>query len=151
MRTLLTGLCVLLEIGCVESAPCTTACPRIEGNYSMTYQPLTVETADCALLPPPAGAANLEITRSGAEIRASLNGAMGRGTLHDTSDFSISANDIGPDAGTQSYTLRGYFVPPISRGFDGGEPATIKGKWITRAERGAKICDAERPYVGLKQ
>ena len=150
MRTVLGGLCVWLVAGCVDSAPCSTHCPKIEGSYLMTYKDLTVQSPDCAATSIPAGPASVEITRSGAEVRATLYGNPGRGMLQDTSDFSIAATGF-PDGGTQTYVLRGYFLPPVRRGVDGGDPGTITGKWITHAERGAQVCDAERPYTGVQQ
>ena len=153
MRTAL-GLALLLMIGCVEADLCSTTCPKMEGTYAMTYRAVTIESADCALVAAAEGPRLIQITRSGAEVRATLNGASGRGMLQDTSDFSIAATeepDGGTDAGTQSFTLRGYFIPPVMRGADGGDPAMIEGKWITHAERGAKVCDAERPFTGIKQ
>ena len=151
MRTVL-GVWVLLAIGCVDSAPCSS-CPKIEGTYAMTYKGLTVESPDCATIPAPPGPAVITITRSGAEVRATLNGRPGRGMLQESSDFSIAAAeepDAGTDAGVQSYVLRGFFIPPTVRA-DGGEPGTISGKWVTHAESAAKICDAERPATGIKQ
>ncbi|MBS1154001.1 MAG: hypothetical protein H6Q89_5699 [Myxococcaceae bacterium] len=153
MRTVLGGLAVLLAAGCSDSSPCSS-CPKIEGRYLLSYEPVTIASPDCAALPAPAGQPLVEITRGGAEVRATLYGNPGRGVLTDTSDFSISAAeppDGGSDAGTQSYTLRGYYLPPTLRGADGGEPAKILGKWITHGESGAKICDAERPFTGVRQ
>ncbi len=150
MRIGLGGL-VILFLGCGDGAPCTTSCPKLEGSYAMTYKELSSQSPDCASLTPPSGPTVIEITRSGAEVRATLNGNPGRGMLQDTSDFSISATDGAEDAGFQSLTLRGYFVPPVQRGADGGDPGTIQGKWITHTERGAKVCDAERPCNGVKQ
>jgi hypothetical protein len=154
MRTVLGGVGLLLAVGCVDAAPCSTTCPKIEGTYAMSYEATTIESPDCASIPAPTGPSSIVIVRSGAEIRATIFGIPGRGMLQETSDFSIAADetpDGGADAGTQSYVLRGYFLPPAQRGLDGGTPATILGKWITHAERGAKVCDAERPYTGIKQ
>lgn len=144
---------LLATVGCDSGEVCSDNCPKLEGSYKMTYKDLTAETPDCMVLPAPAGPATVEIMRSGAEVRATLYGNPGRGMLQVTSDFSIAADetpDGGADAGTQSYTLRGYFVPAVLKG-DGGTPATITGKWITHGERSGKVCDAERPYTGTRQ
>jgi hypothetical protein len=133
--------------GCSGGSPCS-ACPKIEGTYAMTYQPPTVESTDCAGLPGPEGPATIAITRSGAEVRSTFYGVSARGMLQDTSDFSISGTSSPEDGGTQqSYTLRGYYVPPKATGL----PGTIEGKWITHGERGSKVCDVERAASGQQQ
>ena len=100
MRIVL-GLAPLLMIGCVEAGLCSSNCPKMEGNYAMTYRALTVQSADCAAVPAAEGPRLIQITRSGAEVRATLNGASGRGMLQDTSDFSIAATEE-PDGGTDA-------------------------------------------------
>ena len=120
----------------------------MEGTYAMTYKPPTVESADCATIAGPAGPMTIAITRSGAEVRSTFYGIVARGMLQDTSDFSLAATDSPEDGGTQqSYTLRGYYVPPKLMGTTG----TIEGKWITHGERGSKMCDVERPATGVQQ
>lgn len=148
MRLLLScALGLTVATGCSESAPCS-ACPKMEGTYAMTYKAATAESPDCASLAGPAGPATIEITRSGAEVRSVFYGVPARGMLQDSSDFSIAGTDSPTDGGTtQSYTLRGYYVPPKLTGAKG----TIDGKWITHGERSTKVCDAERPFSGLQQ
>lgn len=120
----------------------------MEGTYAMTYKAPTTESPDCATLAGPAGPTTIAITRSGAEVRSTFYGIAARGMLQDTSDFSIAGTDSPDDGGTQqSYTLRGYYVPPKTMGTMG----TIEGKWITHGERGSKVCDVERAASGVQQ
>lgn len=150
---LVLGLIVLTAARCDGGSPCGT-CPKVEGTYALTYKAASSESPDCASIPAPPGPARLEITRAGAVLRASLNGAPGQGLLQETLDFSISAveePDGGTDGGSQqTVMLRGYFVAPVVKG-DGGEPGALIGKWVTHTERGAKFCDAERQATGVKQ
>lgn len=144
----------LLINSCSTGAPCSS-CPKMEGRYAMTYKDPTVESPDCATVTSPPGPLTIEITRSGAEIRSTFNGTPARGMLQDTSDFSLLGTaepDGGTDGGSQTtLTLRGFYLPEKRRGEDGGEPAQLVAKWVTHTERGAKLCDAERPATGVKQ
>ncbi len=143
---------VVLFLGCGDASPCAS-CPALNGTFAMTYEATTIESPDCASLPAPAGPASVTITRSGAELRSTIYGVPGRGVLQASADFAITAAEVpdgGADAGGQSYVLRGYYLASTRAGADAGSGSII-GKWITHGERGAKICDAERPFTGIKQ
>ncbi len=147
MRELSIAFLLVCTAACSGGAPCS-ACPKMEGTYAMTYKAPTAESADCATLAGPEGPKTIEITRSGAEVRSTFYGVTARGMLQDTSDFSIAGSDFPEDGGTQqSYTLRGYYVPPKLMGTTG----TIEGKWITHGEKASKVCDVERPFSGVQQ
>ena len=152
MIRLLLGFTLVLAVGCSPAVPCSV-CPKVEGRYAMTYKAVTSESPDCTKIPAPPGPSTIEITRSGAEVRATLNGSAGRGMLQDSNDFSITATEEADGGNVGTLTFRGYFVPPVLKG-DGGEPAMINGKWITHTETGGDagtFCDAQRPATGIKQ
>ena len=153
MRIVL-GLGLILNLGCSGAAPCSR-CEKIEGTYALFFEAAAIQSPDCAAVPARPGPASVTITRQGAELRATIYGIKGRGVQQDTADFSISGTeepDGGANTDTASITLRGLYRGPVLRA-DAGvtKPASIEGKWVTRAERGGKICDAEQNYAGIKQ
>ncbi len=153
MRIVL-GLALLLNLGCDGSALCSS-CQKMEGTYALTAGHPAIESPDCASVPASPVPASVTITRQGAELRATIYGIKGRGVQLDTADFSISGAeepDGGAKAGTASFTLRGLFRAGMSSA-DAGmiTPASLEGTWVTHAERGDKICDAQQSYLGIKQ
>jgi hypothetical protein len=122
----------------------------MEGHWNLTYEPYdggTDLSPDCDAVPPSAGPASVDITRSGAQLHATLAKISSTGTVADTFDFSIrGTEDSGGDAGNvRQVTLRGYY---LAGGHDAG--ATLQARWITHTESGSKACDAEQKCVGTR-
>lgn len=147
---------VLLLAGCGETPGlCSdTVCAKLEGSYAMEYEPVTIESPDCATVPGLAPPANVVLKRKGSEVTTSVSGIPARGFLQGTAEFSLlgtAGTDGGSDAGASTYTLRGYYAAGTAKPDAGIPPGRILGKWITHAENGTRSCDAERPFTGTKQ
>lgn len=147
---------VLLLSGCGDTPGlCTqTACAKVEGSYAMEYEPVTIESPDCATLPQIAAPAGVVLKRMGSEVTATIGGIPARGFLQGTAEFSLlgtAETDGGTDAGVSTFSLRGYYSAGTAKPDAGSPPGRILGKWITHVENGTRSCDAERPFTGTKQ
>jgi hypothetical protein len=121
----------------------------MEGKWALTYRDGGGVSGDCVGVSPAEGPATVEILRSGAELRSTLGGLAARGTVYDTSDFTLSATEVFEDGGSRSLGLKGYFVPAGGKP-DGGTPARLEGAFTSRADRGALSCVNDQRFSGLR-
>src|SRR5690242_11729598 len=81
--------------GCIE-------CPPMEGRYALELEPGTNPSA-CNGVTVELPRGPLEVSRQGSEVTATLQGLTLRGTLYQSSDFSLVGSSLGQetDGGTR--------------------------------------------------
>lgn len=106
MRSLscVTALTAIAALSCGGTLPCSgSKCPDIQGGYVVSWEASTLSSCS-GVGPRPT---TLNVTREGSTGQVTVDGALLKGSIYDTWDFSLHGSSA-----TGSLTLRGRAAQP---------------------------------------